>query len=192
MLLAGSDLILALDSPISLPKGCAMRIFTRKMLTICGLLLSLMTGCSCLQSDVREELNHNPMLRRFGVETQDISVTKGYVGISIKKGLSSEAMCAIQEGKSLREISKFDPSVETLIDLEDSVIKRIPAVKGIEWSAVCTRPNGDMVATGGGVTDEVCYKEFLPQIIMAIIGAIIIAGLIIFSYIRKKQRLKAT
>jgi hypothetical protein len=103
-------------------------------------LLLVLAACSasskkCLGADIQQDISDNPELTRADILVEVIDVRNGYITLDLKKGFSTETRLAIFQGKALQDIQRStDPSVRSLLDLEE-VVKKRPKVKAISWTA---------------------------------------------------------
>ena len=166
-----------------------MKKLTLAVKISCVIVLAIMTSCSCVKDEVQNDLKSNPKLRQRRIKANVRYVQDRYVHITVEEGLSSAAMCALFNGKSLGEIRRsIDPSVDVLIEMEE-VIKKRPEVKGVLWEAFYC--NGTGRSTGEPSSEDFCYKPiysiYLVGIFLVLVVMLVSIGGLAFFLIRRHR-----
>lgn len=107
----------------------------------------------CLTYFVAKELRSNPKIKQFGIDVSVRQMENGYVTLAIgqnDKYFSDATINALRSGQSLRDIQMFrDKSVSVLIEAEE-VIKKLPEIKTVSWTADEQCPPGGACGSSRG------------------------------------------
>jgi hypothetical protein len=106
----------------------------------------------CLEYFIEKDLEAQLKLSQYNIPVSVESVSDGSVKLRInatnERPLPDETILAIRSGQSLRNLQKFDKSVDILVKVEEAILK-VSRIKSVSWSAAEPCPRGFVCATTG-------------------------------------------